>query len=147
MSTVKEMFDDAVRYEESTLAHYIFFQLQEGKVQMDDDQSNIDLSEAYSDKFQNMCKNNFLGFDQIKIYSLKQSRSRFIFIFAKNRKEARELYYQEYEKEPINCMELSPDEIMNFGNRFMTFREIKKEIQVFPCILGYFDKPDLTVRR
>lgn len=147
MSTIKQLYDDAVRFEGSLLAHYIFFLLQEGKVQLDDDESTLDLSLCYADKFLDMWKNNYLGFDQIKIYSLKQSEKRFIFIFAKNPKDARELYYQQYGREPINCMELSPDEIMHYGNRFMSFREIKKEMQSFPCIMGFYDKPNLTPRR
>lgn len=147
MSTVKEAFDEAIKYEESALSHYILFLLQEGEVTLESDKSAINHDLADSAKFQNMWKSNYLCFDQIKIYSLKQSKQRFIFIFAKNPKEARELYYREYEHEPFNCMELSPDQDMFHGNRFMTFREIKKEMQKFPCIFGEYDKPNLTVRR
>ena len=147
MSTVKELFDYAVKGEESLLAHYILFLLQEGEVTLESDKNAIKHDLADSAKFQNMWKSNYLCFDQIKIYSLKQSMKRFIFIFAKSPKEARGLYYQEYEHEPFNCMELSPDQYVFHGNRFMTFREIKKEMQKFPCTLGYFDKPNLIIRR
>lgn len=147
MSTIKDLLDDAVRYEESALAHYIFFLLQEGKVQLADDKSTLDLSLCYADKFQDMWKNNVLGFDKTKIYSLKQSKDTFVFIFAENPRDARYLYWREYGQEPINCMELSQDEIISYGNRFMSFRQIKQEMQKFPCILGYFKKPNLTVRR
>ena len=141
MSTVKELFNDAVKYEESLLAHYIFFLLQEGKIELSNHKDTLKFDLAQSEKFQKMYKSNVLGFDQIKIYSLKQRENYFIFIFSKNPKEARELYWRTYAHEPINCMELSPDEIMWYGNRAMTFRDIKKEMKEFPCILGYYEKP------
>lgn len=147
MSTVKELFDDAVKCENSILAHYIFFLLQEGKLQLDERVSRLDLYAAESYEFLNTWKNNLLGFDNMKIFSLKQSKDIFIFIFAENTRDARYLYWQEYGQEPINCIELTLDELMDYGNRFMTFRDIKKEMRSFPCIMGYLKKPNLTVRR
>lgn len=141
MTTVKQLFEDAVHYEESLLAHYIFYLLQKGKAKPEDEASEIDFSFSYADEFRNMWEKNLLDIDQTKIYSLKQSKNKFIFIFAENPKEAQELYWRTYAHEPINCMELSPDEIMWYGNRAMTFRDIKKEMKEFPCIIGYYEKP------
>ncbi len=140
MSTVKELFEDAVKHEESILAHYIMFLLHEGKIRPEDDQSSIDSSLAYNDKFQNMLTKNILGFSNIKVYSLKQSKNRFVFIFAENPKEARLLYYRIFKETPLNCVEMSQDEVMSYGNRFMSFREIKREIKESPYYFGYYDR-------
>lgn len=147
MSTVKQLFEDAVKYEEPFLAHYIFCLLQEGKVKPDDDESVLDVGLSNEDKFWDMYQKNILGICDIKIFSLKKKDRHFVFIFAKTPEEARKLYIKTYKKQPLNCHELCPDQLMYYGKRFLSFREIKKEMQEFPCILGHYEKPDLTLNK
>lgn len=142
MGSIKQLFDDSVKYEESTLAHIIWHLLQEGKVKMEDEVSSLDFSQIDNDKLTNMIENNYLGFKQIKVFSLKESDKRFIFIFAKNQNEAVEHFKKTFKKAPINCHEYDMEMRMSSGNRFFSFRELTKEFQSFPVVAGQFVRPN-----
>ena len=79
---VKDVYQDCLRYEESSLAHYIHHLLAEKKISLDDDISKIDLNQADHQKVAEMIQNNVLGFHKIGIYSLKMNQKDFVFIFA-----------------------------------------------------------------
>src|SRR5690606_272939 len=138
--TIKELYEDAIKYEESLLAHYIFFLLQEGEISLESDKNAINYQLANSEEFRELYKSNVLGFDQIKIYSLKQDKNTFAFIYAKSEEEAIKHYRLKFRKEPLNCHELSMDQEMAVGNRFINFRDWKKEFKQFPVFVGFYEK-------
>lgn len=138
--TIKELYEDAIKYEESFLAHYIFYLIREGKISFSDDSSVLAHHSDYSDKFLRIWQKNQLGFCQIKVYSLKQEAKKFVFIFAKDRKEAILHYRLTYGKNPLNCHEISLDNEMIVGHRVITFRRLKKEFRTFPVVVGEYEK-------
>ncbi|MCM3111650.1 hypothetical protein [Lederbergia lenta] len=140
MTTVKQLYKDAIEFEESTLAHYIVCLLHEGKITLDDNQRVLENVQPDDSKLTKMIKDNQLGFCKVNIYSLKSDQNYFVFIFASNQKNAVEYYKKRFRKIPLNCNELSLDHMMQIGNRYLTFRDLKREQKEFPCIVGFYKK-------
>lgn len=140
MTTIRELYEACIKYEESTLAHYILHLLQEGKVSLEDDDSSLDLDQADHQVVAEMIEKNQLGFSFIKVFSLKMYANTFVFIFAKSKEEAIHYYQKTFRKAPLNCYEYPLDYRICRGNDFLSFRDLKKEMTEFPVIAGYFEK-------
>ncbi|MCJ7840533.1 hypothetical protein MUB24_06275 [Lederbergia sp. NSJ-179] len=140
MPTIRELYEDAIRYEESTLAHYILLLLQEGKISTNDDDSVLDQLPINKERLDRMIQSNYLGFSKIKIYSIKYAENTFAFVYAESPEEARSYFFRHTGMQPLNCHELSLDYMMAVGNRFLSFRDWRKEQSKFPCIVGVYKK-------
>ncbi|WP_233253046.1 MULTISPECIES: hypothetical protein [unclassified Geobacillus] len=140
MITVRELYEESIRYEEKTLAHYILHLLQEGKVSLEDDADTIDFTQADHEKVAAMILQNQLGFSDIKIFSLKYDDKRFAFIFAANEEEAIQFFRQKFKRKPYNCHEYPLDFPMSRGQEFLTFRDMKKEHSHFPALAGFYER-------
>jgi hypothetical protein len=140
MTTIRELYEASIHYEESTLAHYILHLLQEGKVSLEDDESFLDLDQADHQVVAELIEKNQLGFSFIKVFSLKMYANTFVFIFAKSKQDAINLYQKKFRKAPLNCYEYPLDYRICRGNEFLSFRDLKKEMIEFPSIAGYFEK-------
>lgn len=140
MITVRELYEESIRYEEKTLAHYILHLLQEGKVSLDDDADSLDFTQADHRKVSKMIEQNLLGFSDIKVFSLKYDDKLFAFIFAASKEEAIQFFHQKFKRKPYNCHEYPLDFPMSRGNEFLTFRDMKKEYSHFPALAGFYER-------
>jgi len=140
MTTVRELYEESIRYEEKTLAHYILHLLQEGKVSLEDDVDSLDFMQADHEKVAQMIRENKLGFSDIRIFSLKYDNKRFAFIFASSKEEAIQFFRQKFKRKPYNCHEYPLDFPMSRGNEFLTFRDMKKEHSHFPALAGFYER-------
>jgi hypothetical protein len=140
MTTVRELYEESIRYEEKTLAHYILHLLQEGRVSLEDDADSLDFAKADHQKVAQMIEQNQLGFSDIKIFSLKYDNKRFAFIFAASEEEAIQFFRQKFKRKPYNCHEYPLDFPMSRGNEFLTFRDMKKEHSHFPALAGFYER-------
>jgi hypothetical protein len=89
---IKEAYSDSLRYEESSLAHYIHHLLAEKKISLDDDLSKLNFDLANHQKVAEMIRNNVLGIYKVRVYSLKMNQKDFVFIFAPSEEEAIQYY-------------------------------------------------------
>jgi hypothetical protein len=137
---VKELYMDCFRYDESSLAHYIYHLLEEKKISLEDDMSKIDLEQANHQKVKELIQNNFLCLHKVGIYSLKMNQKDFVFIFAASEREAIQFYLKTFHQLPLNCYEYSLDFELARGNGVISFREMRKEFMSFPAIAGYFKR-------
>jgi hypothetical protein len=140
MTTVRELYEESIRYEEKALAHYILHLLQEDQVSLDDDASLIDFTKADHRKVSKMIEQNLLGFNDIKVFSLKYDDKLFAFIFAASEEEAIQFFRQKFKRKPYNCHEYPLDFPMSRGNEFLTFRDMKKEHSHFPALAGFYER-------
>ncbi|WP_044893015.1 hypothetical protein [Bacillus alveayuensis] len=140
MTTVRELYEESIRYEEKTLAHYILHLLQEGQVSLDDDADKIDFLQADHEKVAQMIVQNQLGFSDIKVFSLKYDDKLFAFVFAASQEEAIEFFQKKFKRNPKNCHEYLLDFPMSRGNEFLTFRDMKKEHSHFPALAGFYER-------
>ncbi|MBM7662785.1 hypothetical protein JOC85_003596 [Bacillus mesophilus] len=137
---VKELYQDSLEYEESSLAHYIHHLLAEGKLSLTDDVSKVDLNQADYQKVKESIQNNLLGINPVHIFSLKKNADDFVFIFAHSPEEAVTFYTNKFGYRPINCHEYSLEFEMVRGKVSVTFREMRKEFSSFPAVAGYYRK-------
>ncbi|MCM3569319.1 hypothetical protein [Neobacillus mesonae] len=137
---VKDVYLDCFRFEESTLAHYIYHLLAEKKITLGDNISKLDLKQADHQKAAEIIQQNVLGIYKSGIYSLKMNRTVFVFIYACSQEEAIRFYTQTFRKRPLNCREYPLEFQLARGNGVISFRDMKKEFKSFPAIAGYFMK-------
>ena len=137
---VKELYQDSFRFEESSLAHYIYYLLAEQKISLDDHISKLDFNQADHEKVAELIQTNFLGFHKICIYSLKMDQKVFVFIFAASEDEAIQLYTETFHRKPLNCHEYPLDFELTRGNGVISFRDMRKDFMSFPAIAGYFKR-------
>jgi len=142
---VKEVYEEAIKLEESPLAHYLFHLLQERKISSNDHISKIDLNQANHQTVEEMIQKNFLHFRKVRIYSLKQNKTDFVFIFARSQEDAIQHYRETYSHSPLNCIETSLDNDFYQGNGRISFRDMKKEFTIFPAIVGSFSRKDYVL--
>jgi hypothetical protein len=117
------------------LIHHL---LEEKKISLNDEFSITDLSKADEQKVAEMIENNVIVIHKVRIYSLKMDQEAFIFIYALSEEEAIDFYTESFLKTPLNCHEYPLDFQLSRGNEFISFRDMKKEFESFPAIVGYF---------
>jgi hypothetical protein len=137
---VKELYLDCIQNESSFLAHYIYHLLIEQKLSLQDDTAKIDVVHADLQKVEELIRNNVLGIHKICVYSMKMNQKDFVFIFAGSEEEAIQFYKKTFHKSPGNCHEYSLDSQFYRGNDVISFRDMRKEYEVFPAIAGYFTR-------
>jgi hypothetical protein len=71
-----------------------------------------------------------------RIYALTNARKNYIFIFARNKKEAIQHFIKTFHQKPIHCAEVLLDYEIMRGNEVITFRELRKEYDSFPVLIG-----------
>ncbi|BBU40716.1 hypothetical protein APP_30080 [Aeribacillus pallidus] len=140
MTTVRELYEESIRYEEKTLAHYILHLLQEGKVSLEDDADKIDFLQADHEKVAQMIQQNQLGLSDIKVFSLKYDEKIFAFVFAASQEEAIEFFRQQFKRNPKKCHEYPLNFPMARGQEFLTFRDMRKEHSRFPALAGFYER-------
>jgi hypothetical protein len=137
---VREVYLDSLCYEESSLAYCIHHLLEEKKISLEDDMTQIDLEQVDPQKVAEMIRNNVLGFRKLNIYSLKRSKNEYVFIFATRQQEAIQLYTDTYHQLPLNCLEFLLDFQLIRGNEIISFRDMRKEFMSFPAVVGCYRK-------
>ncbi|MEK5391487.1 hypothetical protein NSQ59_14085 [Margalitia sp. FSL K6-0131] len=140
---VREMYENLILYEESTLAHSLYHLLAEEKISLDDDISKIDMNQVNPEKVAELVEKNVLGIHKIGVYSLKMDKKTFVFIYASSEEEAIQFYRKSFHKNPLNCHEYSLDFELTRGNGVISFREMRKEFTQFPAVAGYYVKETL----
>ena len=137
---VRDLYIDAICYEEVSLAHYIHHLLQEGKISLEDDESKLDLNAADHAMVREMIEHNVLGFHKIGVYALKKNQHEFVFIFAEFEQEAIEFFAKTFNQTPLNCHPYSLNTQLLREHKVTTFWEMRKEHLVFPAIAGFFER-------
>jgi hypothetical protein len=139
---IKDAFIDSIRYEESSLAHYIHHLLEEKKISLEDDISKLNFDLANHQKVAEMIRNNVLGIYKVRVYSQKMNEKDFVFIFAHSEEEAIQYYTKAFLQRPWNCHEHILDFQFYRGNEVIPFRDMRKECESFPAIAGYYSRGD-----
>lgn len=138
--SILEMYEASIQYECTFTAHYIFHLLREGLVMLDDDISKIDQITVDKSIIDELTEQNYLGFNQVKVFALKLDDYLFAFIFAKDRQEAIDFCQKQLRKKPRNCNEYPFYFSMSRGKEFLTFQDMKKEHSSFPAVIGFYER-------
>lgn len=137
---VRDVYQDAIRYEEPFMAHYIHCLLSDGKISLDDDASQIIRAEIDQEKFRQAYEKNILGVNKVKIYSLKLNKNQFAFIFAETKQDAMMFFRSKFNRDPVNCYEYDIDFGLLRGKEYVTFRSLRKEHNKFPALAFVYER-------
>jgi hypothetical protein len=137
---VKDLYFDCIQNEISYVAHSIYHLLAEEKLSLNDDSSKIGVVKADLQKVNELIQKNVLGIKKICVYSLKMNQQDFVFIFAASEEEAIQYYTNTLHQNPWNIYEYPLDFLFYRGKDVISFREMRKEIEDFPAIAGYFTR-------
>jgi hypothetical protein len=122
------------------VAHYIYHLLEEKKLSLYDDSSKIGSVKADIQIVNELIENDVLGIHKTCIYSLKMNQKDFVFIFAYSEAGAIQFYRRTFGNSPLNCHEIPLDFQFYRGNDVISFHDMKKEMEDFPAIAGYFTR-------
>lgn len=145
MSTVKDLLDEAMEYEEKILVYHILYAVEKGKVFLTDSRERfkkIRFTQEEQREISKWIQENPLKIEKIRIYCLKMDNTRFAMIFAKNSREAVDYYIKLFKKRPLNCLEHYLDYEVTQGTKPISFRELRKQLNSFPAYVGYMDRSD-----
>lgn len=137
---VSDVYQDAIRYEEPFMAHYIHCLLSDGKINLDDDASKIFRAQINVKKFKQAYGKNILGVNKVKIYSLKLNKNQFAFIFAETKQDAMMFFRSRFNRNPINCYEYDLYFGLLRGKEYVTFRSLRKEHDKFPALAFIYER-------
>ncbi|MFC4801716.1 hypothetical protein ACFPA1_20495 [Neobacillus sp. GCM10023253] len=136
---VKEAYEDSFRFEESTLAHYIYHLLTEQKISLEDDMSILNAVQADNRKVAELIRKNVLGINKVRVYSLKMNKKDFFFIFASSPQEAIQFFTETFQQSPLNYHEYPLEFEFERGKEVVTFRDMRKDFESFPAVAGRFE--------
>ena len=135
---VKELYQNSIILEKSSLAHYLHHLLTEKKISLEDDAAQIDFNQANHQKVAEMIQKNVLGFHKVGIYSLKMNEKAFVFVYARSEEEGIHFCTKYYHHAPLNCHEYPLEVDLTRGNEIVSFQDMKKEFTKFPALAGIF---------
>ncbi|MBM7602548.1 hypothetical protein JOC75_000518 [Metabacillus crassostreae] len=137
---IKELYLESLLLEESPLAHYIFYLLNEKKISLNDDVSKLNFDLADHQKVAELIENNVLGFHKVDIFSLKMNQNEYVFIFADSKQKAIQFFKETFGHVPMNCHAYSLDYELTRGNEVVSFRKMRMEYECFPVVAGFFNR-------
>ncbi|KAA9022025.1 hypothetical protein [Niallia endozanthoxylica] len=140
MSTIRELFEEAVQNDYSYTAHSLYYLLREGLVSPNDSQTILNHVQVDTHLVGEWTQQNYLCISVEKVYALKLTDDEFVFVFAKNPKQAVDFIQKSWKVSPRNCCEYSLDFSIMRGIEFVSFREIKKDYLTFPAVIGVYKR-------
>lgn len=143
MPTVKNLLDDAMKYEMKGLVYCILYALRKKYIQPNDPEEkffNTRFADTDNEQIARLIESNPLRLDIIKIYSLKMDKRKFAMIYARSREEAIERYKKIFNRTPLNCHEFLLDYEIMQGNKPISYREMRKQFNSFPAYAGYMER-------
>ena len=143
MPTVKNLLDDAMKYEMKSLVYCILYALRKKNIQPNDPEEkffNTRFADTENEQIARLIESNPLRLDIIKIYSLKMDKRKFAMIYARSREEAIQYYQELFHKKPLNCHEILLDHEILLGKKPVSFREMRKQFNTFPAYAGFIER-------
>ncbi|MFC7686248.1 hypothetical protein [Ureibacillus sp. GCM10028918] len=138
--SIQSLFEDAIHYDEPYAAHLIYYATRKGKVKLQDPVSKLfemNLTPKEQEEIRKIHVEDILDMRKIKLYAIKRGATTYVFYFAHNAWEARELHYQLYgnwENRIVYAYNQMIDKGLYFPDikETKTFRELMRETVVFP---------------
>ena len=143
MPTIKELFDECIQNDYSYTAHILYYLLLEGLVLPDSPHTILDHVEFDVDLVCEWTKQNDLRIQIEKVYSLKISDDKFVFVYAKDAQTATAYIKNNWKIQPLNCHEYLLDNTIMSGKEFISFRDLKKDFLSFPALIGFYEREEV----
>ena len=144
--TVKELLKDAIAYDETLLAHFIYFAIERGKIDDEDRKEKlleIQLTEQEKESFFEMYKRDELGMKRIQLFAVKVSAKHccYAFYFAKIPEQVADFHRSIYKWRPERIHNVHRQwlyrEIYDFETgKVESFKEMLGRVVEVPWYLG-----------
>lgn len=143
--TIQQLLDDAIQLDSPLIAHALYYGLQEGIFQPEDDASEIDYIRLDLDAVAALRRRNVLGMKTVKLFAVPvdPTTKTFAFILAYDAKSAAAAFTAEYKQQPPKVVDATSkiDTSIYFEefDHHRTFWDIRKETESFPryvCEVG-----------
>ncbi|MDS9471518.1 hypothetical protein [Sporosarcina pasteurii] len=138
--SVKELLYDAVYYDESFLAHAIYFAVQKGFVHLEDPESKIPYEQLDYTAILKMRDENQLKMCGVKFYIIPMASKKFALYLAERDDEARAEHRRIYGEVARNVLDMSDkmdtSTYCEETKKWQSFRELKREVVEFPYYAG-----------
>ena len=144
--TYQELLTDALNTDDIIVAHYVFYAVQKGAVQLTatvEDDFVYKLDDADIIIVQDMIKQDYLKMRLVKLYAVPLANQEFAFYFAKAPNDIIAIHTSRFRKAPTKIIDAQ--RMMNHElwfpdtNTFKRFIDIKREVVNYPalaCVLG-----------
>ncbi|MDN4608185.1 hypothetical protein [Sporosarcina highlanderae] len=137
--TVKELLYDAIYYDESLVAHAVYYAVQKGIVHLDEPASRIPKELDYTEIFK-MRDENYLQMCTIKLFTIPLEPKRHALYLAETEDAARAKHHKIYGQLAQRIIDISHrmDYPLFYEETGLskTFRELKREAVKFPYYAG-----------
>lgn len=145
--TYQELLTDALNTDDIIIAHYVFYAVQKGAVQltaMYEEDFVYQLDDADIIIIHDMIKQDYLKMRIVKLYAVPLNNQEFAFYFAKAPTDIIGLHTSRFRQEPIKIIDAQ--RMMNHElwfpetNTFKRFIDIKKETVNYPTLVCVLEK-------
>jgi hypothetical protein len=150
MGTIRELYTDAVVFENPFMAYGIFLLAQRNLIDWEADEHTLSLDPLSFEEINEAMKQNLLGLNVVNLYTLKTAWNTFAFILANDAKSATGEYIRVNKRKPEFTVEVNDrmDHSMHHEakGKTMTFREIRNQIKKFPYYVCDYVKEETTYK-
>ena len=145
--TYQELLTDALNTDDIIIAHYVFYAVQKGVVQLTatyEEEFAYKLDDADIIIVQDMIKQDYLKMRIVKLYAVPLNNQDFAFYFAKTPTDIIEIHTKRFPEAPIKIIDAQ--RMMNHElwfpetNTFKRFIDIKKETVNYPTLVCVLEK-------
>lgn len=138
--SVKELLYDAVYYDESYLAHAIYFAVQNGLVKLEDPESAIPYEQLDYPTILQMRDENQLMVCGVKLFIVPMKSKTFALYLAEKEEEVRAEHRRIYGEVALSILDMSnkmdTSVYCEETKKWQSFRELKRQVVQFPYYAG-----------
>ncbi len=138
--SVKELLYDAVKYDESFLAHSIYFAVQQGYVKLEEPASTIPYEQLDYEVIKKMRDENRLAMCNVKLYIIPMASKQFALYLATTKDKAQAEHHRVYGGVVNTIIDVSDKmDTVTYceeTKKWRSFREVKQEVLQFPYYVG-----------
>ncbi|WP_424236392.1 hypothetical protein [Bhargavaea ginsengi] len=144
MTTVMELMQDAIKYDEPLIAHAVMLGIRHGKWSPSDPESVVDWSLLDLEEVRQARDENILGMSKVQVYSSPLGSNRHAIIFAETSLEAATFFLRAFKHKPRVIHHLPHGmDVTTYESDLkdsQTWREIRNELNTFPAVAGIYLK-------
>lgn len=138
--SVKELLYDAVTYDESYLAHAIYYAVQKGFVKLEDPESAIPYEQLDYIAIMKMRDENQLKVCDVKFFIVPIASKKFALYLAEKEEEVRAEHHRIYRDVAYTVLDMSSKmdttTYCEETKKWQSFRELKRQVVQFPYYVG-----------
>lgn len=147
MGTIRELYANAFSLEQPFMLYGIYLLAEQNLIDWESDEETLNFDSLTFQEINAAIKENPLGMNVIRLYTMKIRDNEFAFILAKNEKEAVSEFKNVHHAEPVFTVDITNkiDTSMydEKSKQYLSFQEIRNETTAFPHYVCDCEKDNL----